>query len=363
MAAPQAEPLPPELARYHRQIMLPAIGIAGQRRLLAARVMLIGCGALGTALANTLVRAGVGKLTLVDRDFIEPNNLQRQSLFDEDDIAASLPKAIAAQGKLARINSAVQIDAVVSDVNYSNIEALLARAGGADLILDGTDNFETRFLINDLSIKSAVPWIYGAVLGTTGLAMVIRPGLTPCLRCVFETIPPPGMNPTCDVAGILAPAVAIVAGWQSAEALKLLTGQPTSPYLFSFDLGDNRFQQVNIASARSTADCPVCQHREFDLLHGKFGSASTTLCGRDAVQILPRTAHAEPLDFSCIAANLHAVASATYNAYMLRCVISDASASAEKTYEMTLFPDGRAIIKGTSDPALARTLYAKYIGA
>ena len=220
-SAEQLEKSDPTLARYNRQMLWGPIGVEGQRKLKQSRVLLVGCGALGTVLANTLGRAGVGHLTIIDRDFIEINNLQRQVLFDQQDIADQLPKALAAQRQLARINSDVQVEAVVTDVNHNNI---LPHARGQDLLLDGTDNFETRFLINDVSIHLGIPWIYGACISAMGLAMVIRPGVTPCLRCIFETSPPPGMNPTCDTAGVLGPTVNVVASWQAMEAIKLLTG-------------------------------------------------------------------------------------------------------------------------------------------
>ncbi|MGH7285158.1 MAG: ThiF family adenylyltransferase, partial [Polyangiaceae bacterium] len=226
-------------------MLWPAIGAEGQQKLRDARVLLIGCGALGATIANLLARAGVGHLTIVDRDFIETTNLQRQVLFDQDDVEAHLPKAIAAKEKLARINPEIEVDAVVADVNHDNIASLAEKK---NLLLDGTDNFETRFLINDLSVKVGVPWIYGACVGATGLAMNVLPGDTPCLRCVFETAPLPGTTPTCDTTGVLGPAASIVASWQALEAIKLLTGnrEALSRFLFSFDLWENRFQQIHV---------------------------------------------------------------------------------------------------------------------
>lgn len=353
----------PPFDRYHRQMLWPPLGPAGQEKLAAAKVLLLGCGALGTVLANTLVRAGVGQhggLTIVDRDFLELNNLQRQVLFDEQDLADQLPKAIAAQKKLARINSTVAVKALVADVNHTNIAQL---AAGQDLLLDGTDNFETRFLINDVSAKLGIPWIYGACISATGLAMVIRPGITPCLRCVFETIPPPGMTPTCDTAGILAPAVNLVASWQALEAIKLLTGnlQAVSPYLLSFDLWDNRFQQLHIRNAKDAADCPVCKHQQYEFLSGKFGSSTTTLCGRNAVQI--NHPAGQTVDFVRIAESLAAVGKPSYNKFMLKCTLTEGTGERRQEYELTLFADARAIIKGTHDPAVAKGLYAKYVGS
>lgn len=361
--AEQLERSDPALARYNRQMLWQPIGVEGQRKLLNARVLLVGCGALGTVLANTLARAGVGHLTIVDRDFIELNNLQRQVLFDEEDIRQQLPKSVAGKKKLEKINSSIEVEAVVADVNHRNIEQL---ASGKDLLLDGTDNFETRFLINDVSAKLNIPWIYGACISAMGLGMVIRPGITPCLRCVFETIPPPGMNPTCDTAGVLGPTVNIVASWQALEAMKLLTGnlKEVSPYLFSFDLWDNRFQQLNVGKAREIADCPVCKHGQYEFLSGKFGSSTTTLCGRNAVQISRPVEAGEKVPFERIAAGLRSVGKPTFNKFMLKCAITEgAGGAAPREYELTLFADGRAIVKGTNDAAIAKAIYAKYVGS
>ncbi len=358
--AEQLEKSDPSLARYNRQMLWEPIGIAGQKKLKASRVLMVGCGALGTVLANTLARAGVGHLTIIDRDFIEINNLQRQVLFDQQDIADQLPKAVAAKKKIAQINSDVQVEEVVADVNHTNI---LNYAGGCDLLLDGTDNFETRFLINDVSIKLNIPWVYGACISAMGLAMVIRPGITPCLRCVFETVPPPGMNPTCDTAGVLGPTVNIVASWQAMEALKLLTGNinAVSRYLFSFDCWDNRYQQLNVAKARDIADCPACKHHNYEYLSGKFASSTTTLCGRNAVQISQPAG--SKINFEQIAVGLKAVGSPSFNKFMLKCTINEGQGERQRQHELTLFADGRAIIKGTNDASVARAIYSKYVGA
>jgi molybdopterin-synthase adenylyltransferase len=346
--------VPPELARYSRQILLENIGVEGQRGLAESRVLLVGCGALGTVLASTLVRAGVGFIRLCDRDFIEPNNLQRQILFDEDDIAANLPKAEAATAKLAKINSDVTIEAVVDDVNVTNIARL---ADDVTLILDGTDNFETRYLINDYAVKNRKPWVYGAVIGTTGLCMAIIPHETPCLRCVFEDAPPPEMSPTCDTAGVLGPAVNLVASFQAVEAIKILTGQQDqiNRSLMHIDAWTGRVSQMKVQSTLDKGHCPCCKRNEFPYLDGHLSSTTTTLCGRDAVQVQPGGALA--VDFDAIAAKLEPLAadSIRFNRFMLRATV--------ETCEFTLFPDGRAIIKGTSDPKRARSLYAKYIGA
>jgi len=354
---PPDDPKPriaPDLARYSRQVLFEPVGPDGQRNLLASRVTLIGCGALGTALADTLVRAGLGFMRIVDRDFIELNNLQRQILFDEDDIAANLPKAEAARRKLQRINADVVVEAVVTDSTHRNIEQL---ADGADLLLDGTDNFETRFLINDLAVKTRRPWIYGACVGATGLAMPIIPYDTPCLRCVFEQAPPPELNPTCDTAGILGPVVSMVAAHQATEALKILTGRrdAVNRRLLSFDAWEGRSVMLDVQKAYDQADCPCCKRNDFEYLEGKFGSRATTLCGRDAVQVSPPGD--VTIDFAALAEKIRPVADAEprFNPFMLKARIDP--------HELTVFADGRAIIQGTSKPDVAKAVYARYIGA
>lgn len=352
--AAQKLELDPALARYSRQILFEPVGEEGQRRLLAARVTIIGCGALGTVLANTLGRAGVGFLRIVDRDFIELNNLQRQVLFNEDDIAANLPKAEAARRKLQRINSGIQVEAVVTDVTHRNIEAL---ADGADLILDGTDNFETRFLINDLAVMTKRPWVYGACIGSTGLSMPILPNETPCLRCIFEEAPPAEMNPTCDTAGVLGPVVNMVASHQALEAMKILMGRldALNRRLLNFDAWAGRVSLLNVQKAYDKGECPCCKGRKFQYLEGQFASSATTLCGRNAVQVTPPGG--VKIDFAVIADKLRSAAHAEprFNAFMLKADIPP--------HELTVFADGRAIVKGTNKPEEARTIYAKYIGA
>ena len=339
------------LDRYSRQIMFPPMGEEGQKKLLASRVTLCGCGALGTVLASSLVRAGVGFLRIVDRDFIETNNLQRQILFDEQDVADGLPKAEAAARKLRRVNSSVTIEPVVTDIDHTNIVRLVE---DADLILDGTDNFETRYLINDAAVKLGKPWVYGGCIGSHGHSMTILPGETPCLRCVIESSPPPGMAPTCETAGILGPIVNIVASIQSAEALKILTGQrdKINRELVVIDVWDSTFKKLKIAGLRESVDCPTCRRGEFPWLEGKLGSHSTSLCGRNAVQIAHRSS--DRLAFAELAQRLEGAGQVSYNRFMLRFQVDG--------YQFTVFPDGRAIIKGTSDIERARSLYAKYIG-
>jgi len=338
--------------RYSRQSRFGPLGEAGQRRLMASRVTICGCGALGTVLANHLVRAGVGYVRLVDRDFIETHNLQRQILFDEQDVADNLPKAEAAARKLRKINSTVTVEPVVTDIDHTNVLGLVA---DADLILDGTDNFEVRYLINDAAVKLGKPWIFGGVLGSEGQTMTIRPGVTPCLRCVIETSPPPGMTPTCETAGVLGPAVAVIASFEAVEALKLLSGatDALNTELIMVDVWDWTFRRLKVAGLLGKVECPCCQRRQFDYLDGKVGSQSTTLCGRNAVQVAAR--RPEPLVFEELAGRLGTLGEVRYNNYMLR--------FATEGHEFTVFPDGRAIIKGTNDVAKARTLYSQFLGS
>jgi adenylyltransferase/sulfurtransferase len=339
------------MERYSRQTKFPGIGEEGQRKLLASHVTLCGCGALGTVLANALVRAGVGHVRVVDRDFIETHNLQRQVLFDEHDVAENLPKAEAAARKLAAINSTVHVEPVVTDIDHTNVIDLVK---DADLILDGSDNFEVRYLINDAAVKLGKPWVYGGSIGSHGQTMTIIPGDTPCLRCVIESSPPPGMAPTCETAGVLGPMVNIIASYQATEALKILTGNlaAINRDLIFIDIWDNVHKHFKIAKLKDTMDCPCCKRREFDWLEGKMGSHTTSLCGRNAVQVAHRTA--TRLNFEELAKHMEKLGEVSYNRFLLKFTADG--------YEFTVFPDGRAIIKGTNDVDKARTLYAKYIG-
>jgi len=329
----------------------PPIGEEGQRRLLDSKALVCGCGALGSVLANTLVRAGVGFTRIVDRDFLEMNNLQRQVLYDEKDVAAGLPKAIAAQAKLRKINSQVEIEAIVSDVDHTNIGALL---DDVDMILDGTDNFETRFLLNDAAAKFNVPWVYGGCVGCEGQSMTIIPGETPCLRCLMQEAPPPGTTATCDSAGILGPIVNIIASIQACEALKILSGNrdAISRVLHVAELWDNRIRQVKLDSLKEAVDCPTCKGEEYPWLEGRRGSHTAVLCGRNAVQL--SFPDRESIELATLAQKLEGVGRVSCNRFLLRFEVDG--------YVITVFPDGRAIIGGTDDIAEARTLYAKYIG-
>jgi len=337
-------------SRYARQMRYAPLGAAGQKRLLAARALVVGCGALGSVIINTLARAGVGKLRIVDRDFLELNNLQRQVLYDEDDVAAGLPKAIAAKNRLARVNSQIEIEPIVADIDHTNIERLMA---GVDCLVDGTDNFETRFLLNDAAVKLGVPWVYGGCLGAEGQTLTVLPGQTPCLRCLMPEPPPPGSSPTCDSAGILGTIIGVIASWEASEAIKILSGHPeaASRYWTVIDLWDNTSRQIKLDGAKG-ADCPCCVGRDFPWLAGERGSHTAILCGRNAVQLSFPGRDAVSLDD--LAAKLAAVGQVTRNKYLVRAAIGE--------HQLTVFPDGRAVIGGTEDVAEARTLYAKYIG-
>jgi len=333
-------------ARYLRQIIFPGIGESGQAKLRAARVLVVGVGATGSVIASTLARAGVGYIKIADRDFVELHNLQRQLLFDEADAAARAPKAIAAAQKLARVNSAIQIEPCVTDVNAENIEALMADAA---LVLDGTDNFETRFLVNDACVKHNKAWIYGGAVASYGASMTIVPNASACLRCVFRHAPPPGALPTCDTAGVIAPIVNVIGSLVAAEALKFLVGQgERNRGLINIDLWENTFDAVAV---ERRADCPCCVKRQFDFLDDARADAAF-LCGRNAVQIRPAQKHT--LDLAQLAARLAPLGAVTQNEYLLHFARDD--------FELTIFPDARAIIQGTDDASVARSVYAKYVG-
>jgi molybdopterin/thiamine biosynthesis adenylyltransferase len=338
------------LDRYSRQTLFGPIGKEGQERLKAATVTIIGCGALGTVLANNLCRAGIGKLIIADRDYIELNNLQRQILFDEDDVARHLPKAIAAAERLQRVNSEVTVEALVEDINADGIEALVRET---DLVLDATDNFETRYLLNDVCIKYQRPWIYSGVIASYGVTMNILPGDTACLRCAFPDMPLPGTTPTCDTAGVLNGIVGAITGIASTEALKiLLKSEKISRDMVWLDLWENTYDRIELPRQ---PDCPACGQHQYEFLDTFAGTSSTSLCGRNAVQV--RAAHSKrdmKLDFPALADRLQAVGEVHYNEFLLRYVVDG--------YELTIFPDARAIIKGTDDEQVARSVYTRYIG-
>jgi molybdopterin-synthase adenylyltransferase len=337
--------------KYSRQILFNGIGIEGQERLLASSVVVAGCGAIGAAAASLLVRAGVGRVRVIDRDFVEPSNLQRQTLFDESDARDALPKAIAAERKLHAINDSVAVEGVVADINPTNAAELLT---GFDLILDGTDNFETRYLVNDFAVKVGKPWIYAAAVAGYGLTMAVRPGITACLACLLGSngnAQAHGLEETCDTVGVLGPIVNLIASLQVAEALKLLAGREHALHgrLISCDVWSGRFQSVRVARHHA---CPVCVRRKFAHLEGE-AQPHITMCGRDSVQIHERGRN---LDLAMLKNRLAVtVDDVRQNDFLLRFRVAG--------YEMTVFSDGRAIFKGTTDPAVARSLYARYIGA
>ena len=333
--------------RYSRQVLFRGIGVEGQRRLQVARVAIVGCGATGSAVASLLARSGVGTLRLIDRDYVEASNLQRQALFDEADAAESIPKALAAARKIAAFNSQIVVEPQVSDLTPANIQVLL---GGMQLILDGTDNFETRYLVNDYAVKRSVPWIYAGVVGSYGITMNILPGQTACLACIFPD-PPRGTFETCETAGILNSAVNLVASIQATEALKLLVGAEDKlrQTLLSFDVWKN--EQAEVAASTPRDGCRVCGKRAFLYLAGE-AQPHITMCGRNSVQIHERH---RPVDFAEVSDRLKPHGTVRHNDFVLKFW--------HEPYEMTLFPDGRAIIKGTTDTAVARSLYARYVGS
>jgi adenylyltransferase/sulfurtransferase len=339
-------------SRYDRQARFAPLGPQGQRRLAESRALVCGCGALGSVVADMLARAGVGFTRIVDRDFLELNNLQRQFLYDERDVAVGLPKAIAAANHLRQINSEVEIAPVVADVTFRNIGEL---ASDVDIILDGSDNFAVRFLLNDFAVKHEKPWIYGGCIGAEGQTMTIVPGRSACLACLMADAPPPGTTPTCDTAGIIAPIVGLIASIEVAEALKILSGQPeaVSRRLAIVDLWDNQIRSVDLTRLRENSDCRVCKHHEFAWLSGERGSTSAVLCGRNAVQLSPPAGATASLDQ--VAARLAGVGRVQRNEFLLRLALDD--------HVLTVFPDGRTIVSGTDDIATARTLHARYIGA
>lgn len=335
--------------RYSRQILFNGIGKTGQQRLLDSRVLIVGCGALGSSQAESLARAGVGHLRIADRDFVEASNLQRQAMFTERDAFERLPKAVAAANHIAEINQEINVEPEIVDVNHSNIEQLIK---DCDLVLDGTDNFATRYLVNDACVKHELNWIYGAAVGSYGVTMSIQPHQTPCLRCVFEEAPPAASAPTCDTSGVIMPIISVVAAVQVTEALKLLTGQTETLHrsLMQFDVWRNEWRKIN--PGPPSPDCPTCGRGEFRTLEAVSDEFAAVLCGRNAVQISP--AQSTRLDFQQLADRLRATGEVRFNDYLLRFRTGE--------FELTVFQDARSIIRGTSEVKTARSLYAKYIG-
>ncbi len=339
-------------SRYDRQVRFSPFGIEGQQKLAAGRALVCGCGALGSVIAGTLVRAGVGFVRIVDRDFVELNNLQRQFLFDENDVASTIPKAVAAAEKLSRVNSSIEIEPVVADVTHTNIARL---AFDVDVIVDGTDNFATRFLVNDFAVKHGKPWVYGGCIGAEGQSMTIIPHDTACLACLLPEPPPPGSTPTCDTAGILGPIIGVIGSLEANEAIKLLSGHAAaiSRSLTVVEMWDNRLRQIDVSKLREESDCRVCQHGEFHWLNGSRSGGPAVLCGRNAVQIAAPAGTTLSLDE--LAARLAGIGTVSRNPFLLRLTVDD--------YLLTIFPDGRTIVGGTDDVAVARSLHARYVGA
>lgn len=335
--------------RYSRQILFNQIGKSGQEKLSNSRVLLVGCGALGAAHAEALARAGVGKLRVVDRDFVEFSNLQRQTLYRESDAVERLPKAIAAKNRLAAINSEIEVEAIVADVNRANIEDLIK---DCDLILDGTDNFSVRYLVNEACVKHNKTWIYGAAVSSYGTTMTIRPNETPCLRCIFEEMPSAGSAPTCDTAGVIMPIILSISAIQVSEALKILTGNFDKLHksLIQIDVWQNDWRKIKLSAPNP--DCETCGKRNFEMLEGDSEEFFTTLCGRDAVQIsAPKPTK---IDLVSLAEKLKNLGEVKQNEYLVRFAVDG--------FEVTVFQDARAIIKGTDDLVTARSVYAKYVG-
>jgi molybdopterin/thiamine biosynthesis adenylyltransferase len=335
--------------RYSRQIRFTPIGAEGQLRIGSARVAIIGAGALGSVSAELLVRAGVGFLRIIDRDFVELSNLQRQSLFDEEDVRSNLPKAVAAAAKLKRINSTIHVESIVDDVNPGTVEDYIK---DVDLVLDALDNFETRFVINDACAKHTRPWIYASAVGSYGLVMPIIPGKSPCLRCMIGSLPAPGSSPTCDTEGVIGSITHIIASIQVAEALKWITenGEAKKLELITFDVWTYRFHRVALGT-EAMKTCPVCAEGRFDYLDGS-PLRTVTLCGRNAVQVIPGVR--SDMDFSQLSDSIGTSGIVQYNEFLLRC--------SSPPFELTVFKDGRAIVKGTEDPGVARSVYTKLVG-
>jgi molybdopterin/thiamine biosynthesis adenylyltransferase len=335
--------------RYSRQILFREIGREGQQKLIDSRVLIVGCGALGASNAEMLSRAGVGTLRIVDRDFVEFTNLQRQTLFKEEDAEQRLPKAAAAKKRIAEINSEVVVEEFVVDVNSSNIESLIK---DCDLVIDGTDNFLVRYLVNDACIKNGKTWIYGAAVSSYGTTMTVIPGKTPCLRCIFEDMPDAGSSPTCDTSGVIMPIIASISAVQVTEAIKLLVGDYSSLHrsLMQIDIWSNDWHRIKLGEPNP--DCKCCGQHQYEFLDAESREFSAVLCGRNAVQIAPP--RPTELDLAAFASRLNSAMSVKQNEYLVRFDIDG--------QEVTVFRDARAIIKGTDDIAAARSIYARFIG-
>jgi len=339
-----------ESERYSRQTNFAGLGRSDQELLAQSRALILGCGGLGSASASLLARAGVGYLRLVDRDFMELSNLQRQILYDEHDVKEGLPKVIAAQRKLREINANTAVDPVIADVNRTNIESLIE---GVQLVIDGSDNFETRYLLNEACVKHNIPWIYGAAVESHGMSMNILPHKTACLHCVMEHVPRPSATPTSEAVGVLGPIVTLIASIQSVEAIKILTRkmEALNRAIVVIDLWQNSYQTIDISAVRETVNCPVCSQNQFEFLTGRFGNLYTRVIGQNAVQIIPF--ETQKLDLPRLAIELASQGSVKVNEYVVRLEIDG--------YELSVFQDGRTIVSGTADTGIARNYYTKYV--
>lgn len=334
--------------RYSRQVLFSGIGKEGQELILNSSVLVVGCGALGTVTADHLARSGIGRLKIIDRDYVELNNLQRQILFDEEDARNRVPKAVAAAEKLRKVNSEIEIEPIVADLNPKNVESLVT---SVDLVVDGTDNIETRYLVNDACVKHGVPWIYAGVIGSRGMTMDILPGKTACFRCLVKNPPPHGSMPTCDMVGVLNGLPGVIASIQATEALKILIRYPeVGNGLIYVDLWNDRFSRLTM---ERDAACPTCVQRKFEFLQGVALSEAVSLCGRNAVQISPATT--EKIAIERLKERLAPLGLIEDNGFFL--------SFKTEGYELIVFPEGRTLIKGTSDESVARTLFSKYIGS
>ena len=342
--------MPFDPLRYSRQTRFAPLGVEGQERLAAARVAVAGCGALGSVSAMALVRAGVGAVRIIDRDVPELSNLPRQVLFDEADVAAGLPKAVAAAEALRRVNADCRIEPVVVDLTADTVAGAL---GGVDLVVDGTDNFETRFLVNEFACRERIPWVHGGAIGAEGRVLAILPG-SACLRCLVPEPPAPGALPTCDTAGVLGPAALVVGAVQAAEAIKILAGagERTGNRLLACDLWEGQWRSIDLGALAETG-CPTCRGGDYPWLEGREGTHAAALCGRDAVQVAPRPGTA--VDLAALATTLRAVGTVVANRWIVRCDVGDGM-------ELSVFADGRAIVSGTRDEARARAIVARSLG-
>ncbi|MBT2682544.1 ThiF family adenylyltransferase [Bacillus sp. ISL-37] len=339
-----------DLERYSRQILFQPIGSGGQEKLLKSSAVIVGMGALGTVISNHLVRSGVGQVRIIDRDLVELSNLQRQTLYDEDDARENLPKVIAAEKKLKKINSEVKVEAIIADLTLDNAEDLLA---GFDVIVDGTDNFMARYLINDVAVKHGIPWVYGGAVSSRGMFAAIKPGETPCYRCLFPSVPA-GLGETCDSIGVLSPITDIIGSFEAVEAIKLLVGAESNPNLEQMDIWYNSFLQMDVRRGRNP-ECTACVHHQYEFLDRSSDQQINyaSLCGRNTIQINPRQKTKQ--DLEKLAVRLKNNGEVKGNPFLLRFMPDD-------EITMVIFQDGRVLVHGTNDTVKAKSYYARYLG-